>query len=166
MALGGESDTSVCFCVWTGAHTLVCGVSHIRGSVCMEDVLASGLQVTDFDWFCWSLAPHVTSSSTVLASITSLLWEPHPSSIFPWSTICGTSRPLQGDKTQKASGQHTTQSDTRKVIPESGFLFMAAEEWTPWTYRQQASKVFLTGKQIAPRAAGRGGEEPTFSIVL
>ena len=43
---------------------------------------------------------------------------------------------------------------------ESGFLFTAVEEWTPWTHRQQARKVFIKQKQIAPRAAGRGEKIP------
>lgn len=36
-------------------------------------------------------------------------------------------------------------------------------------HRPQASKVFITGKQIAPRTAGTGGgvaKKPPFSIVL
>ena len=52
--------------------------------------------------------------------------------------------------------------DAGKMRPEPGFLFTAVEEWTPRTHRQQASKVFIKGKQTAPRERGekrgeRGG---------
>ena len=49
---------------------------------------------------------------------------------------------------------------TRKMMPESAFLFMAMEEWTLQTHRQQASKVFIKEKQIAPRTAGMGEKSP------
>ena len=32
----------------------------------------------------------------------------------------------------------------------------AVKKWTLWPHRQQASKVFITGKQIPPRDPGRG----------
>ena len=50
---------------------------------------------------------------------------------------------------------------SKKMMPERwyqnlGFLFTAVEEWTLWTHRQKASKIFIKGKQIAPRVTGRG----------
>ena len=59
------------------------------------------------------------------------------------------------------SGEKYFHNDTGKMTPESGFLFMAVKELTPQTHRQQASKVFIQGKQIAPRAAGRGRRVPS-----
>ena len=53
-----------------------------------------------------------------------------------------------------------TALNTRKMMPESAFLFMAMEEWTLQTHRQQASKVFIKEKQIAPRTAGMGEKSP------
>ena len=39
-------------------------------------------------------------------------------------------------------------------------LVHALKEWTPKTHRQQASKVFIIGTQIAPRAPGSGEKSP------
>ena len=39
-------------------------------------------------------------------------------------------------------------------------LVHGAEKWTSWTHRQQASKVFITEEQTAPRTAGRGKKNP------
>ena len=47
------------------------------------------------------------------------------------------------------------------LIAESGFLFTAVQERTWQTHRQQASKVFIKGKQMAPRDVGRGEEPPS-----
>ena len=41
-----------------------------------------------------------------------------------------------------------------------GSCSWAVEEWTPWTHRQQASKVFIKGKQIALRAVAKGEKSP------
>lgn len=39
-------------------------------------------------------------------------------------------------------------------------LVQVVEEWTPRTHRQQASKVFIKGKQTAPRVAVRWEKRP------
>ena len=48
-----------------------------------------------------------------------------------------------------------------KDVTRIWVLVHAAEEWTSQTHRQQASKVFITRKQKAPRAAGRGEKSPS-----
>lgn len=40
---------------------------------------------------------------------------------------------------KRATEESNITNDTRKMIPESRFLFTAVEERTPWTHRQQAS---------------------------
>ena len=45
----------------------------------------------------------------------------------------------------------------RQDITGIWVLVHAVKEWISWTHRQQASKVFITGKQISPRAAGSRG---------
>ena len=52
------------------------------------------------------------------------------------------------------------EGDAGRTMPESGFLFTAVEERTPRTHRQQASKVFIQGKQKAPGVTGRGEKSP------
>ena len=51
--------------------------------------------------------------------------------------------------------------DAGKIIPESGFLFMGSKnEFREHPGSKQASKVFIKGKQTAPRAAGSGEKSP------
>ena len=55
-------------------------------------------------------------------------------------------------------------SDARKMLPGSGFLFTQPKKELR-EYRQQASKVFITGKQIARRAAGGGRRAPLYIVL-
>ena len=47
-----------------------------------------------------------------------------------------------------------------KDVTRIRVLVHGAEEWTSQTRRQQASQVFITEKQIAPRTAGRVEKNP------
>lgn len=57
--------------------------------------------------------------------------------------------------------------DARKMLLESGFLFTQSKnELWEHTGSKQASKVFIIGKQIAPRASGRGEENPLLYCLI
>ena len=84
---------------------------------------------------------------TAVAGVWSLVQElPHATGV--------PNKMKQNDKQKNPFLSQWCQKDVTRIW----VLVHAAKEWTLRTHRQQASKAFITGKQIAPRAAGRGEE--------
>ena len=139
-------------CSWLSDRSFRLCTSSQRWFIMLSLVLAEELKIPD----CWIAIVFLFCLACSPLCIFSLLWL----NLF-LTKVCletrGRWRTWVGVYSGKASQW------CWKVIR---IWVLAHEEWTSWTHTQQASKVFITGKQIVPQTAGRGKKSPPLYCLI